>query len=292
MKLVGFKHLLILALMTGIQWATRVQAAQETVVLVPGFFNSFAPEYFSQDVIRSFTAKGFRVYVASGLNPIGTIEDNGRRLENFLTAVEKTENRHVPFNLVAHSAGGLYSLFVANRQKFEIKNILTVSTPFKGVEFVQQWLDNSLLFRTLTELAHLDGMRQLTPSGVKQFLNSIRVAPETRVLAFGGYQNESFDVWNARNISTPLLVTAQFITGHSDGIVGFDSAMGLGGIKTTRGTPAIQLRHSSYFLPLEHWEQVIDSRAFIFLGIRNTGYIRDEQRRFYSGLADYLLTFR
>ena len=68
--------------------------------------------------------------------------------------------------------------------------------------------------------------------------------------------------------------------------------MGLGDIKTTQNTPAVQLRHPKYFLPLEHWEQVLDSRAFLLLGIRNTDYIRREQIRFYSGLADYLLTLR
>ena len=172
--------------------------AKEAVVLVPGFFNSFAPEYFSEDIVRSFTAKGFRVYVAEGLNPVGTIEDNGSRLEKLLAAIEKSEGSRVTFHLIGHSAGGFYSLYVANRQRFEIKNILSVSTPYKGVEFVQAWLDNSILFRALTELAHLDGLKQLTPDGVKRFLTTVRVVPQTRVLAFGGYQNKSLDVWNAR----------------------------------------------------------------------------------------------
>lgn len=264
--------------------------AKDVVVLVPGFFNSFAPEYFSQEIIQSFRSKGFPVYVTENLNPVGTIEDNGARLERFLGDIERAEGSRVTFHLVAHSAGGFYSLYAANSQKFEIKNILSVSTPYKGVEFVQAWLDNSILFRALTELAHLDGLKQLTPQGVKRFMASVRVAPQTRVLAFGGYQNKSFDVWNARYISTPLRITAHHITGNSDGIVGYDSAMGLGDIKTTQGTSAVQLRHPKYFLPLEHWEQVLDSRVFVILGIRNTDYIRREQVRFYNGLADYLLT--
>jgi hypothetical protein len=267
--------------------------AKEVVVLVPGFFNSFTPEYFSNDIVNSFKNKGFTVYIATGLNPIGTIEDNGVRLESYMQAVEKAENRRVSFNLVAHSAGGFYSLFVANRQKFVIKNLFTVATPFKGVEFVQKWLDDSLLFRAVTDLAHLESVRQLTPAGAQQFLASVRVAPNTRIAAFGGYQEKGLDIFNARNMSVPLRVTSHFISEqYSDGIVGYGSALGLGAIKTTQNLSAQEFRHDKYFLALEHWEQVLDYRSFILLGIRNTDYIKNEQIRFYSGLADYLVTLK
>ena len=59
---------------------------------------------------------------------------------------------------------------------------------------------------------------------------------------------------------------------------------------TTENKPATQLRDPNFFLSLEHWEQVLESSSFLLLGIRNTGYIRNEQVRFYGGLADYLLT--
>lgn len=266
--------------------------AQEVLVLVPGFFSTFAPEYFSKDIVKAFENKGFKVYLAEDLNPIGTIEENGLRLEKFLAEVEKIEKRRVAFNVVAHSAGGFYTLFVANRQKFEINNLLTVATPYKGVEFVQVWLDQSYLFNLVAELAHLDGLVQLTESGVKKFLSTIRVSPKTRVVAFGGFQEKSLDVWNARFLSTPLRVTSRYISEKSDGIVGYSSALALGDIITTDNTKAIQLKDPNYFLALEHWEQVIDSDAFLLLGIRNTGYIRKEQVRFYTGLADYLLTLK
>ena len=77
-------------------------ADQEVVVLVPGFFNSFAPEYFSPQVIRAFQAQGFKVYVAEGMNPVGTIEDNGERLLKNLARIEAVERRHVAFNVVGH----------------------------------------------------------------------------------------------------------------------------------------------------------------------------------------------
>lgn len=267
--------------------------AKDIVVLVPGFFNSFAPEYFSEDIVQAFQQKGFKVYVAHGLNPIGTIEDNGKRLEKILTQIEleekNTEDSQINFNLVSHSAGGFYSLFVANKQKFKIRNILTISTPYNGIEFVQRWLDDSLIFNLLAQLAYLDGLVQLTKTGVTEFLSNIRVSPETQIIAFGGYQDKSLDIWNARYLSTPLRVTSHYISEKSDGIVGYSSALALGGIKTTKNTRAIQLKEPDFFLRLEHWEQVIESRSFILLGIRNTGYIQREQVRFYNGLADYLL---
>lgn len=271
--------------------STQVMA-KEVVVLVPGFFSTFAPEYFSKDIVNTFEAKGYKVYLAEDLNPIGTIEENGERLEKFFGEVEKAEKGHVAFNVVAHSAGGFYTLFVANRQKFEIKNLLTVATPYKGVEFVQVWLERSYLFNLVAELAHLDGLVQLTKAGVEKFLSTVRVSPKTRVVAFGGYQDKSLDVWNARFLSTPLRVTSHYISEKSDGIVGYSSALALGDILTTDNTKAIQLKDPNYFLALEHWEQVIDSDSFLLLGIRNTSYIRKEQVRFYTGLADYLLTLK
>ncbi len=281
-------YTLLFSIVFSFMFTTKAMA-KDVVVLVPGFFNSFTPEYFSQDIVRAFQDKGFKVYVARGLNPIGTIEDNGTRLEKIFGEIETIEKSKVTFNIVGHSAGGFYALFVANRQKFEIKNILTISTPYKGIEFVQRWLEDSSLFSLLAELAYLDGLVQLTESGVTQFLSGIRISPNTKVVAFAGYQEKSLDVWNARYLSAPLRVTSHYISEKSDGIVGYSSALAVGSILTTKNTKAIQLKDPNYFLALEHWEQVLDSGSFIFLGIRNTGYIRNEQIRFYSGLADYLL---
>lgn len=282
---------LLISLLFSLFFTTQA-IAKDVVVLVPGFFNSFAPEYFSDDIIQAFKNKGFKVYVASGLNPIGTIEDNGARLEKIFAQIENIESsdkNKVSFNIVAHSAGGFYSLFVANRQKFNIKNIVTVSTPYKGVEFVQRWMDESSLFGMISGLAYMDGLVQLTESGVKKFLSGVRVSPDTKIVAFGGFQEKSLDVWDARYLSMPLHVTSGYISEKSDGIVGYSSALGLGSILTTDNTKAIQLKDPNYFLALEHWEQVLKSNSFIILGIRNTDYIRREQIRFYTGLADYLL---
>lgn len=269
---------------------STVTAASEIVVLVPGFFNSFTSEYFSDEVVETFEKRGLKVYVAGGLNPIGTIEDNGERLYKTFEKIEAIEGKKVAFNVVAHSAGGFYTLYVANKQKFEIKNLLTVSTPYKGVEFIENWLNDHSLFRLLTDLAHLEGLVQLTPAGVKTFIDSVRVSPEMKIVSFGGEQGKSLDIWNSRYLSLPFRVTSQSISESSDGIVGFSSAMGIGDIKTTTGARAHQLKDDSFRVRLDHWEQVLDASSFIILGIRNPSYIRNEQTRFYNGLADYLVT--
>lgn len=287
MKLARYAFIIMISALFSLQ-----AFASEVLVLVPGFFNNFTPEYFSQDVIECFQNKGFKVYIPKNLNSIGTIEDNGARLESFFADIEKAEGSAVTFNVVAHSAGGFYTLYVANRNKFNIKNILTVSTPFKGIEFLQTWLDRSYTFSLLAELAYLDGLVQLTESGVHKFISGIRISPKTRVVAFGGYQDNSIDIWNARYLSAPLRVTSSYISEKSDGIVGYTSALAIGHILTTENKKALQFKDSNYFLALEHWEQVLDSSSFILLGIRNTGYIQREQVRFYTGLADYLLTLK
>lgn len=268
----------------------NVKANSEVVVLVPGFFNSFTAEYFSSDIVETFQKRGLTVYVATGLNPIGTIEDNGNRLHNIMEKIEAIEKRKIEFNVVAHSAGGLYALYVANKQKISIKNLITVSTPYKGVEFVQRWLEDFKLFEILTDLAHLDGLVQLTPKGVHQFIESVRVPNHMKIVAFGGYQGKSLDIWNSRFLSLPFHVTSKFITGESDGIVSFTSATSVGQIKTVSGAKAFQGADTNYRISLDRWEQVLDSYSFLILGIRNPGYITREQVRFYNGIADYLLT--
>ncbi|MBC7458591.1 MAG: hypothetical protein H7235_09950, partial [Bdellovibrionaceae bacterium] len=167
--------------------------ASEVVVLVPGFFNSFAPQYFSPEIVATFARRGFKVYIAGTLDPLGTIETNGQRLETVLSRIEATEGHRVQFNIVAHSAGGLYSLWAAHNHKYDIKKLFTISTPYLGIDFIKTWIDDCTLFKGLSQFASLDGFRQLTPEGVATFLNSIRVDPSMRIVAFAGYQEESLD---------------------------------------------------------------------------------------------------
>ena len=251
---------------------------EKIVVLVPGFFNSFAPEYFSKTVVKAFTANGLKVFIASNLNPVGSIAENGARLEDLLEKIEANEGYKVNFNIVAHSAGGLYSLWVSSQRKINIDKLITISTPFQGVEFVETWIKKSFLFSALADLTYIQGFYELTPVGVKHFLESVKPNNNMQIFSYGGFQKQALDVTDARNISAPLLVTSHYTNGKSDGIVALSSSLGYP-----------QAKISNSFIRLEHWEQVLDPSAFAFLGIRNTNFIRQEQLRFYTALAHQIV---
>ncbi len=258
--------------------------ANDVVVLVPGFFNAFAADYFSKDIVHSFQKKGFRVYVIEGLNPIGTIEENGTRLIPQLQHIRKNETGKI--NIIAHSAGGFYSLYAIQNGKVDIKNLVTISTPYLGLDFIQAWRNNSSLFTDLTNLASIEGLKQLTPEYVANFAKNIRVPEELKIFTYGGWQPRSLDIWNAKNLSGVLRVTDHFIPGDSDGIVSFKSSLGIHGFLTKSNKSAKMFVDLNFTIPLEHWEQVLDYKNFILLGTRNISTIQDRQIRFYSQIAD------
>ncbi len=263
-----------------------VAQARDVVVLVPGFFNAFAPDYFSKDIVKTFKLKDFNVYVVEGLNPIGTIEENGARLIPQLAAIRKNETGKI--NIVAHSAGGFYSLYAIQNGNFEIKTLVTISTPYLGLDFIQDWRDSSSLFSELTNLASLDGLKQLTPDYVAQFTKTIRIPETLKIFAYGGWQPRNLDIWNAKNLSGVLRITDHFIPGDSDGIVSFKSSLGIHGFLTTTNKTAQMFVDPHFTIPLEHWEQVLDYKSFILLGTRNIDVIRERQISFYSQIADVI----
>jgi triacylglycerol esterase/lipase EstA (alpha/beta hydrolase family) len=288
-KLTKILTLIMLSCLPAIGLAATAQPAsvQKIVVFVPGFFNSFAPEYFSYDIVKTMQTKGFVVVVAQKLNPIGTIQDNGERVYQLFQNI-RAQNPKAEINVIGHSAGGLYALYAINKGAHYIKNLITVSTPFNGVEFVENWRENSWAFSELMRWSYLDGLRQLTTPFVQNFLKTVRVPPSLRIMAYGGYQPVNFDITNAANMTAVLSVTDQFITGASDGIVSFQSALMTTYITTTQKTLLKVHTDRTYYIPLEHWEQVLDYRNFVLLGVRNTTLIRDRQVQFYSGIANML----
>jgi len=260
---------------------------KEVVVLVPGFFNSFAPEYFSQDIVRTFEQKGFKVFVAEKLDPVGSIEENGSRLLPQLKKIFENETGRI--NIVSHSAGGLYSLYAIFHGKLNVKNLITISTPYAGIDFLQVLRDHSAVLKKVTDLAYLQGLRQLTPPYVDQFLKTIRVPDDVSIYAYGGYQPRKVDVWNAKNLSSVLILTDTFIPKESDGIVSFVSSQSLRNIKTDSQKSPKMYIDPNYVFNLEHWEQVLDYKHFVLLGTRNVGIIRDRQIEFYTGIANLLV---
>lgn len=261
----------------------------KVIVLVAGFFNSFAPEYFSDDIIETLKSKGFKVIVAEKLNPVGTIEDNGERVLRIFNAV-RSENPNADITALGHSAGGLYTLYAINKGAHYIKNLITVSTPFDGVEFIERLRDQSEIIKDLTDLCFLDGLRQLTKPFVRNFLATIKVPSSLKVYAFGGYQPVSLNIFDSANMSAVLSVTDSYITGKSDGIVGYGSATASALIPTLDKTTIKVNTNTESVLRLEHWEQVLDYRNFILLGTPNIELIQNRQIKFYSSIADLMLT--
>lgn len=258
------------------------------VVFVPGFFNSFAPEYFSDDIVSAMKNKGFAVVIAQKLNPVGTIEENGERVLYLLQSVRQlAPNSEV--SVIGHSAGGLYALYAINKGARDVKALITVSTPFNGVEFVENWRENSWIFKTVMDWAHIDGLRQLTTPFVQQFIKSVRVPSSLKIIAYGGYQPIHWDITNAANMTAVLSITAKSMKGPSDGIVTYESALHTTSIPTTEKTLNKVRSDRSVVLDLEHWEQVLDYRNFYLLGVRNPRIIRDRQIQFYSNIGEMLL---
>jgi pimeloyl-ACP methyl ester carboxylesterase len=176
-KLTKILTLIMLSCLPAIGLAATAQPAsvQKIVVFVPGFFNSFAPEYFSYDIVKTMQTK---------LNPIGTIQDNGERVYQLFQNI-RAQNPKAEINVIGHSAGGLYALYAINKGAHYIKNLITVSTPFNGVEFVENWRENSWAFSELMRWSYLDGLRQLTTPFVQNFLKTVRVPPSLRIMAYG-----------------------------------------------------------------------------------------------------------
>lgn len=63
------------------------------MVLVPGFFNTAVPAdinarkdgvYWSKEIREVFKNAGYNVFVADNLSPVGTIEQNGQNLLNYI----------------------------------------------------------------------------------------------------------------------------------------------------------------------------------------------------------------
>lgn len=265
------------------------QNKQKVIILVAGFFNSFAPEYFSDDIIKTLSKTGYIVFVAEKLNPVGTIEDNGQRVFRLFNQVH-AQYPNAEITALGHSAGGLYSLYAINKGAHFIKNLITVSTPFDGVEFIQKLRQDSEVIKTLTDFCFLDGLRQLTKPFVKNFLSSIKVPAHLKIYAYGGYQPVNLDIFDAANMSAVLSVTDSYITGKSDGIVGYSSAIAITQIPTLQKSFIKINTIQTTFIDLEHWEQVLDYKNFILLGTPNIELIKNRQIKFYSQVSNLMMS--
>lgn len=276
---------------------------RDVVVLVPGFFNSLAPSipvagesqnpwkdpYFSRSISAAIQAQGFDVYVVNNLKPVGGIAANGELLIQFLTSLQSKLRADQKMYLVCHSAGGLYSLYASGKTSLPITKIVTVSTPYSGLRFLDNVQGFASKIDYLLQWISLGNLLELNRKNVTEFMNKLKVPDDLSVQVYGGFQSPGLLWFDAKQLSSVLMITdALGGDSASDGIVTWDSAFAVKNFVSKSGRNIAPKLMKDY-AHLEHWEQVVDHRLFFPLGVLNLDYIKREQDRFYAQLAQNLV---
>ncbi len=276
--------LLLLAL-----FLAPIAQANKVLVLVPGFLSFSGSKYFSPDIIKTFRQHGYDVYVASNLNPIGTIRQNGEKLVEALNEIERKRGQKVEFNLLGHSAGGLYSLYAANTRQFNIQNIVTVATPFGGVGLSNQILNNLTGLQQLAQFLNLESMIEFTTEKIQKFLNTISLPAAVKISSFGGDQKMGLNPdTDFRVIPEILMLPYMLASGLNDGLVSLSSANPLMHFKNLKNKVLRDQTSTFNSINLDHIDQVIDYRIMLGFGFLNANILRAEQIKFYTNIVDQL----
>jgi pimeloyl-ACP methyl ester carboxylesterase len=268
-------------------------AAPANLVLVPGFFSSAipAPEglgnpwaqpYFSHDIVRSLATRATKLWVVDTLDPVAGVQENGERLIRFLRNRQK-DFAGQPVVLLAHSAGGLYSLYAAANSDLPIEHIITIGTPFRGLKLLQAIDDQGIPFDELVAPFCLKNLLGLKEVPVRNFIANLQLKHPVRLDVFAGYQGTSIAFWDWRVLSPPLVPFQALIGEPSDGIVSVKSALDVTDLmKRNVNNLSVQVHQQT--IDLEHWEVVIDAELTRLYGIQNTGSLRQAQLQTYSDI--------
>jgi pimeloyl-ACP methyl ester carboxylesterase len=275
-------------------------SSQPVVVLVPGFFNTAVPgdikpsdgyiPYFSQAIIETIRARA-TVVVVDSLLPVGTVETNGVLLERFLAAtIDRFPGRKLI--VIAHSAGGLYLMrALTNRPELPIKTVVTIATPYTGIEFIDRLTNSVPGLDSLAHYLNLDSLREFRESNMGNVLKRFSVPDHIRWVTISGHQPACF-LWtcgDSRYLSWLLSITQHLMRHSSDGIVTVPSALGSEvKIRAQSGQTFKLEPWADFNFALEHWEMVEDYRYFHALGVLDVGNIRDRQTRFFDAILDRL----
>jgi pimeloyl-ACP methyl ester carboxylesterase len=277
------------------------------VVLVPGFFNSlvlgYAREnrnssvdvepYFSGTIINTIEARGLPVAVVDNLEPVGSIKKNGALLLSYLRRlVETPKFQGRPLILVAHSAGGLYSLdALTQAPELPVQTLVTIGTPYNGVEVVDE-LSGWPFLKDFVRFIRLESLLQLRPREVGEFLKTVRVPTSVRLIATGGTQPSCGIIQcdAAAKLSWPLSLAQLLMSEPSDGIITQSSAFAMNVHLTSTSLTAVTIeRLAPLRYDLEHWEQVQDYRTFSLLGTHDIETIDRAQREYFTRLMSFLV---
>lgn len=279
--------LLLLTIFTFIFSFAQAHGSEKIIVLVPGFFNfpghdsPIGLQYFSQTIVRTIQDEGYETEIFDNLNPVGTVSDNGHRVLKNLQDLVAT-NPQAEIAILAHSAGGLYvAQALTLDPSLPVKAVVTVSTPYLGSELIEL-LDKLPGFFQMTQLFNLLSLQEFQPRRMNAIWDSLRIPrsvhwatvaseqPACRLLSCRLAENQSW-----------LLSTAwRFTRKTGDGVVSVESALG----KPSQGVEP----WADLTIPLEHWEAVLDSNYFAFLGVSNTRWIDEQQRESYLKILNRL----
>jgi hypothetical protein len=302
---------------------TEQNHSNRILILVPGTMNSMVPgppeqyldpseeitPYYSTAIINNLKKQFYAVRVTPNLDYFGDIKKNGQRVYNDTETWYNQVTENMPNKpelwLFGHSAGGLYSLYAAHLNNkygniLPIKKITMLSTPLKGIEFIDKISQLPFIFESLTKHilnsswpVDLRGLWDLKTENVNTFLNELTLEPSIQLDAFTGTQNSPHDVcdiFNSHFLSPPLTTLQKIINRLSDGIVSKRSALTDPYISTTDGTELRIKSHPEFILPLDHIEQVWDYRYLRALGTTSSEYVLNKQIESYQTIFSIIST--
>ncbi|MGZ5278401.1 MAG: esterase/lipase family protein, partial [Pseudobdellovibrionaceae bacterium] len=238
--------------------------------------------YFSQDIVEYLSKKTTNLWVVDTLDPMGSISTNGTRLINFLRNRQK-DFKGQPVVLLAHSAGGLYSLYAAANSDLPISQIITISTPFRGLELLTEIENQGIPIETLSAPFCFGNLMGLKEIPVQKFLSGLQFKQPIRMDVFAGYQTTGLAFWDWRILSTPLVPFQALINEPSDGIVSLNSSLNPSGL-IARNQGLLDLQVHRQPLNLEHWEVILDANISRLYGVQNIGSLRRAQQEAYASV--------
>lgn len=294
---------------------TNESPANRVLILVPGTLNSLVPgspeqylnpneemaPYFSSAVINEFKKEFIAVRVTPNLDFLGDIKKNGRKVYTDMLTWYSELSADMPNKpevwIFGHSAGGLYALYASHLNnkydnKIPIKKISMLSTPFKGVEFIDKISSFHYVFENIAELflnsdwpLDFRGLWGLRRENVYTFLNELTLSSDLQIDAFSGSQaspSDVIEVLDSHFLSPPLAILQKLINHTSDGIVSQDSALTDPVIATADGRELRIRSHPEYVVPLDHIEQAWDYRYLEALGTIAPEYVFTQQIESYK----------
>jgi pimeloyl-ACP methyl ester carboxylesterase len=274
------------------QGPDKVVSLRPLIVLVPGFFNSLSTEPDFADIItETINRRGLDVITVDNLLSIGTVEQNGARLDRFLTkTAERFPGRSMI--LLAHSAGGLYTLqALTNHPSLPVQTLVSIATPFRGIEFVDRLTSAVPGLDALAGYLDLDGIREFSSAKMAKAVAKFVIPPDLRVISLAGRQEPCLLLSCAQSekLSWVLTVAQHLMSHSSDGVVTVGSALAEGlEFKRTNGERLEIEYWNDFVIPLEHWEIVQESRLFTLLGVVNIGHISRVQVHTFNTILDRL----